>query len=153
MNTKKTKITTFNPQSHRAQVITLWQKVFGYEADHNEPNLVIDKKCAFDDGLFFLAVRDDVVVGTIMVGYDGHRGWIYAMAVLPELQKGGIGSALLEFAEKELVSRGCMKVNLQIMEGNEGVQRFYEANGYLAEKRVSMGKRVDWNIDVSGEDT
>ena len=151
MTMQPIQITTYNNQTHRAQVISLWQKVFSYEAEHNEPNLVIDKKCVVDDGLFFVAVRDDVVVGTIMAGYDGHRGWIYAMAVAPELQKGGIGSALLEFAEKELALRGCLKVNLQIMEGNEGVQRFYETNGYLAEKRVSMGKLMDEN--VSGEDT
>ncbi len=151
MQIEQTKITNFNNKTHRPQVISLWQKVFGYEAKHNEPNLVIDKKNAFNDSLFWVAILDQEVVGTIMAGYDGHRGWIYAMAVMPELQKGGIGSALLEHAEKELVSRGCMKVNLQIMEGNEAVQCFYESNGYSTEERISMGKRFDEN--VSGEGT
>ena len=65
----------------------------------------------------------------------------------PEYQKQGIGSALLAYAESKLSDLGCMKINLQIMEGNEAVENFYVANGYQAERRMSMGKRVWENID------
>jgi ribosomal protein S18 acetylase RimI-like enzyme len=135
-------ITPFANADHRDQVIALWQRVFGYEAAHNEPRLVIDKKIAVDDGLFFVATADGAVVGTIMAGYDGHRGWIYSVAVSPERRKLGIGSCLVRHAEDALTRKGCTKINLQIMEGNENVAAFYASLGYSVERRVSMGKRL-----------
>ena len=145
-------ITTFDNRLHRDQVITLWKEVFGYEADHNEPQIVIDKKLEFGDGLFYIALDNKAVVGTIMAGYDGHRGWIYSIAVSPNYQKKGIGSLLLSFAERKLSELGCMKINLQIMEGNEDVERFYLANEYQTEKRISMGKRLRENMNNTEHD-
>lgn len=139
-------IISYQDSSHRTQVIALWITVFGYEAEHNVPELVINKKLEVDDGLFYVALDGQEVIGTVMAGYDGHRGWIYSMAVLPDHQKQGIGSDLLAFAENKLSERGCMKINLQIMEGNEAVENFYFSNGYLTEKRISMGKQVRQNI-------
>ena len=112
-------ITPFDNASHRDQVIALWQAVFGYETAHNRPDLVIDKKTAVDDGLFFVATAGGEVVGTVMAGYDGHRGWIYSVAVHPARRKQGTGSALVSHAERALAAKGCMKINLQIMDGNE----------------------------------
>lgn len=76
-----------------------------------------------------------------MSGYDGHRGWLYSLAVLPEHRHAGIGSALVLHAEKALLSRGCLKINLQVVESNSQVVTFYQALGYAVEPRVSMGKR------------
>ena len=143
----KYEIKTFDNLKHRAQVILLWKEVFGYEAEHNAPELVIDKKFEFGDGLFFIATVNQDVVGTVMAGYDGHRGWIYSIAVSSEYRKQGLGSELLSFAEKKLSTIGCMKINLQIMEGNELVEKFYLSNGYQTEKRISMGKRLPQNIN------
>lgn len=142
MNKVATEILSFDNSAHRDQVVRLWELVFGYEAPHNVPALVIDKKLAVADDLFFVALIDGAVVGTVMAGYDGHRGWIYSMAVHPDHRNQAIGSQLLSFAEERLASQGCMKINLQIMEGNENVGAFYEANGYCVEKRVSMGKKL-----------
>ncbi len=139
-------ITAFDAKLHSDQVISLWQEVFGYEAEHNAPLLVIEKKVDFGDGLFFVALDDRAVIGTIMAGYDGHRGWIYSMAVAPKYRKQGLGSSMLAFAEQKLAEIGCMKINLQIMEGNEAVENFYLANGYHTEKRISMGKRLPQNM-------
>jgi len=147
MNTGSIKIVEFDNLKHRKQVVALWQDIFGYEAAHKSPEIVIDKKIAVEDGLFFVAISRQIVVGTVMAGYDGHRGWIYSIAVHPTHQKRGIGSALLAFAEKKLSSLGCMKINLQIMDGNIAVQRFYQANGYSAEKRISMGKRLNNSVE------
>jgi len=144
-------ITSFNNSAHRQDVIALWHTVFGYEAAHNEPNLVIDRKLALDDGLFYVAICDGIVVGSIMAGYDGHRGWLYSLAVLPNYRNRDIGSELVLKAEQALADRGCMKINLQIMEGNEGVQAFYASLGYSAEVRVSMGKRIPENIQSQAE--
>lgn len=142
MNDIHSQIIEFNNSEHRDQVIDLWQVVFGYEAAHNSPDVVIDKKLQNRDGLFFVARMDDKVIGTVMAGYDGHRGWIYSIAVHPDYQKQGIGSGLLSFTQEKLEALGCLKVNLQIMEGNEAVQEFYLANGYSVEQRVSMGKKL-----------
>jgi hypothetical protein len=57
-------------------VIALWDAVFGYEATHNRPDLVIDKKIGNGDKLFFVALSTARVIATIMAGYDDHRGWI-----------------------------------------------------------------------------
>ena len=138
-------ITAFDNSKHRNQVIMLWNEVFGYEAAHNAPDLVIDKKIEFGDGLFFVAVDNDVVIGTVLAGYDGHRGWIYSMAVSMPYRNKGLGSKLLCFAEEKLAEIGCLKVNLQIIEGNEEVETFYHSNGYKTEKRISMGKRLKQN--------
>jgi ribosomal protein S18 acetylase RimI-like enzyme len=139
-------ILPFDDLLHRAQVVALWKSVFGYEAPHNAPEVSIAKKLAVGDGLFFVAIDGHDVVGTVMAGYDGHRGWIYSMAVHPDWRKKGIGSALLGHAEARLSALGCVKINLQIIEGNESVQTFYSAHGYMKEKRISMGKKLPENI-------
>lgn len=141
-------ITHYQDTGHRRQVIALWETVFGYEAKHNRPSLAIDKKREVDD-LFFVALDGAVVVGTIMCGYDGHRGWIYSLAVAPSHRRQGLGSRLMSHAEHELGRRGCMKINLQILEGNESVATFYSSLGYSVEKRVSMGKLLPENIPTS----
>jgi ribosomal protein S18 acetylase RimI-like enzyme len=142
MENSRFQIVDFNNIKHRDKVIDLWRDVFGYEAAHNRPELVIDKKLDTGDGLFFIALEDQQVVGTVMAGYDGHRGWIYSIAVHPDHRKQGIGSKLLAYTQVKLEDLGCLKVNLQIMEGNEEVRKFYLANGYSIEQRISMGKKL-----------
>lgn len=139
-------IALYSNVAHRAQVVALWETVFGYEAAHNNPRVVIDKKIAEQDDLFFVAIAGISIVGTVMAGYDGHRGWIYSLAVSPSRRREGIGSRLIDTAERALSDRGCVKINLQIMEGNESVAAFYTSLGYSVEKRVSMGKRIERNI-------
>lgn len=142
-------ITPFVNAVHRSQVVALWETVFGYEAAHNKPSLVVDKKVAVDDQLFFIAAADNEVVGTIMAGYDGHRGWIYSVAVSPSRRRQGIGSRLVSHAERALICKGCVKINLQIMEGNESVIEFYSSLGFAVERRISMGKPIRENVPVA----
>lgn len=130
----------FDDPLHRAQVVSLWQQVFGYETAHNAPALAIDRKLAVGDGMFFVALDGGAVVGTIMAGYDGHRGWLYSVAVHPSQQKKGVGAALIACAERALAQRGCVKINLQIIESNANVAGFYASLGYVVEPRISMGK-------------
>ena len=70
----------------RNQVITLWQNVFSDDSPHNEPSKVIDAKLAVDE-LLFVAEDNDVIIGTAMAGYDGHRGWLYLVAGVPPTTK------------------------------------------------------------------
>ena len=91
--------------------------------------------------MFFVAADDtDSVVGTVIAGYDGHRGWIYSLAVDPSQQRRGIGSALVKQAEVALERLGCPKLNLQVRSDNASVIKFYQSLGYDTEDRISMGK-------------
>jgi ribosomal protein S18 acetylase RimI-like enzyme len=139
-------IQQFEAHAHRTQVAELWQRVFGYQSAHNAPHFVIDKKLVVGDGLFFVAQAEGKVVGSIMAGYDGHRGWIYSLAVLPEYRRRGLGSRLMRYAEERLKLLGCPKINLQILEENKAVEAFYRKLGYQAEPRTSMGKKIPENI-------
>lgn len=142
----KVDIIPYQDTHHRNPVVMLWKTVFGYETAHKDLEFVIDSKLAVHDRLFFVAILDSNVVGTIMAGYDGHRGWIYWVAVASSHQRQGIGSQLVRHAEANLIALGCPKLNLQIAEGNEQVTKFYSTLGYAVEPRVSMGKRLSENI-------
>lgn len=147
-------IVPFDNALHRSDVIALWRTSFGYDTAHNEPSLVIDTKLAMKDDLLFVAVLtgdrvDDAVVGTAMAGYDGHRGWLYSVAVSPEHRQSGIGRQLVMHAEQALSGRGCRKINLQLIQSNAAVAAFYESMGYAVEPRISMGKLVGADMQVT----
>ena len=85
------------------------------------------------------------VVGSIMAGYDGHRGWLYALAVLPGYRFDQVATNLVIEAEKQLMAIGCTKINLQIRASQPHAQQFYRTLGYATEDRISMGKRVEYS--------
>ncbi len=143
-------IVPYSDTAHRPQVVALWRDVFGYDAPRNSPSLAIDKKMAVKDGLLFVAMEGNAVVGTAMAGYDGHRGWLYSMAVLPAYRRKGLGAELVAHAEKALCELGCMKVNLQLLASNESTAAFYKRLGYTIEPRVSMGKAFPQNVPIQG---
>ena len=78
-------IRTFQP-GDRADLIALWALAFPDDPPHNEPGIVIDAKLSVDQ-LLFVAVEDEQLVGAAMAGYDGHRGWLYSVAVHPRLRR------------------------------------------------------------------
>ena len=122
--------------------MALWTKVFGYDGHHNDPYVSIEKKTSRDPDLFMVAVADGRVIGTVMGGYDGHRGWVYSLAVDEARRHTGIGSALIERIEDALKDLGCLKVNLQVVGSNSSVVDFYKRLGFSVEDRISMGKRL-----------
>jgi ribosomal protein S18 acetylase RimI-like enzyme len=121
-------------------VTALWTIVFAYTAPHNDPATVICNKLAVQRDLFFVALVDGVLVGTVMGGYDGHRGWIYSLAVDPQNRRRGVGTALMRHIERELAARSCPKINLQVLASNARTAEFYLKLGYAVEHRISMGK-------------
>ncbi|MEM7666804.1 MAG: GNAT family acetyltransferase [Pseudomonadota bacterium] len=128
---------------HFEGVDRLWQMVFPSDPARNRASNAIPAKLALDDGLFWVALdRDEAVIGTIMAGWDGHRGWLYTVAVDPAHQRTGCGRMLVEHALEELRRRGCNKVNLQIRSGNEEVAEFYRTMGFTVEPRTSMGREL-----------
>ena len=125
----------------RGSVVDLWQRCELTRA-WNNPDLDIDRKIDHADDMFFVAVRGDRVVGSVMAGYDGHRGWINYLAVDPSERGEHLGSGLMEEAEQALRIHGCAKINLQIRRTNLGAQVFYERLGYVEDDVISMGKRL-----------
>ncbi len=123
-------------------VIALWREVLPDSAPHNDPATAIRQKLAVERDLFIVATAGATVAGTIMGGYDGHRGWIYAVAVKPAHERQGIGSALVRRMEQALRERGCLKINLQVRSANARVVAFYEKLGYKVDPVISMGKRL-----------
>jgi len=77
-----------------------------------------------------------------MGGYEGHRGWINYLAVLPEYQGKGYAKDIMFAIEQKLKNIGCPKINLQIRSNNENVIKFYESIGYFDEHMTSMGKKL-----------
>jgi ribosomal protein S18 acetylase RimI-like enzyme len=134
-------IRTFREADSRA-VAALWAVVFPDDPPHNAPAIVIPKKLAVQPELFFVAEEEGRIAGTIMAGYDGHRGWLYTVAVDPKLRRRGLGTALVRHAEGALQALGCPKVNLQVRASNAEVVAFYRTLGYSVEERISMGKRL-----------
>jgi len=129
-------------ESDEAAVAELWREVFPHAPSWNVPEADIERKLAVQRELFFVATLGSEVIGTAMAGYDGHRGWVYYVAVRARYRRQGIGTALMERVEGELTRLGCPKVNLQVRASNEAVVSFYQKLGYTVEERVSMGKRL-----------
>jgi len=124
------------------EVIELWNTAFPNAPAHNDPGADIKSKLKIQPELFHVAITDDQLVGTAMSGFDGHRGWVYYVAVHPDYRRRGIGSELMKKVETALIEVGCPKLNLQIRADNAQVQLFYESLGYSVEDRISMGKRL-----------
>ena len=123
----------------RAAVIALWTETWPELEAHNDPASSLDRKLADSPNLLLVA-DDDGLVGTVMCGYDGHRGWIYRLAVIPSRRDKGLGRLLLAEAEERLAEIGCIKVNLQIRDSAPELVAYYESLGYQVEARISMGK-------------
>lgn len=139
-------IRRFDPRDTDA-VIALWQDAFPEYRDagrpHRDPRLSIANKLATQPELFFVAAEDGRVIGTVMAGYDGHRGWLYSLAVAVSERRRGLGSHLVAHAEAALRERGCPKINLQVLGAKADVQAFYEALGYRPDAVISLGKRLN----------
>ncbi|GAB2877858.1 GNAT family acetyltransferase [Paraburkholderia jirisanensis] len=134
------------------QVIALWRDAFPEYRDttrpQRDPRLSIANKLATQPELFFVAVDGVRVVGTVMAGYDGHRGWMYSLAVDTALRRHGVGTRLVRQVEAVLAERGCPKVNLQVLSAKAEVRSFYERLGYRMDEVVSLGKRLGALADV-----
>lgn len=122
-------------------VVSLWEAC-ELTRPWNDPRKDIERKLAHSPELFLVGVSDGVVVGSVMAGYDGHRGWINYLAVHPSQRGTGLGRALMRAAEERLARLGCPKINLQVRAENESARAFYEAVGYERQELVDFGKRL-----------
>ncbi|MCK2036538.1 GNAT family acetyltransferase [Microbacterium sp. SSW1-49] len=129
-------------------VVALWQAA-GLTRPWNDPHLDIARKRAVQPELFLVAARptagsaaEEAVIGTVMAGYDGHRGWLYYLATAESARGQGVARSLVQEAEQLLEQMGCPKVQLMVREGNEAVLGFYDALGYERFTVANTGKRL-----------
>lgn len=137
---KKLIIRTFK-QKDENEVIKLWQKCY-LIVPQNDPKLEIISKMNFQPDLFFVGLINKKIIASIMVGYEGHRGWINYLAVHPYYQRKGFGRQLMEYATEILSNMNCQKINVQIRESNIDTIEFYKKLGYMDDKVISYGKRI-----------
>ena len=127
--------------SEEAAVIALWEAC-GLTRTWNDPAKDIARKLTTQPKLFFVARLGQSIIGSVMAGYDGHRGWVNYLAVAPNMQRRGIGQQLMARVEQALADLGCPKLNLQIRATNQPAAAFYQALGYQTDEVISMGKRL-----------
>ena len=124
-----------------ASVVALWQACSLTRA-WNDPYRDIARKLSTQADWFLVGSSDDELIASAMFGYDGHRGWVNYLAVLPSSQGKGYGAQMMHAGEALLAQAGCPKLNLQIRSTNASVIAFYKHLGYATDDVVSMGKRL-----------
>ena len=134
------KIICYKPQYEEA-LVDLWRKC-DLVVPQNDPREDIRRKYDFQPSLFFVALLDEKLIGSVMAGYEGHRGWINYLAVLPECRRRGYGRKLMEKAVEELTKMDCPKINLQVRDTNLSVVDFYRHLGFKDDHVISLGKRL-----------
>lgn len=123
-------------------VIAVWEAC-RMTVPWNDPHKDIARKMQVNPELFLVAVVENGrIAGTVMGGYEGHRGWINYLAVSPDCQGQGIGRALMAEVEAKLAAMGCAKINLQVRTNNRAVIQFYGHIGYHIDDVISLGKRL-----------
>lgn len=125
--------------SDEQTVIQLWRRC-GLTTDYNDPSS--DFRFAIEGAAstILVAVEDNRLVGSVLVGHDGHRGWIYYLATEPDRQGNGIGSRVVDAAEEWLRTRSVPKLHLMVRESNSQITSFYERIGFELMPRIAMSK-------------
>jgi ribosomal protein S18 acetylase RimI-like enzyme len=122
-------------------VVGLWSRC-GLLRPWNDPKKDIARKLRVQRELFVVGELAGKLVAAMMVGYEGHRGWVNYLAVEPELQGRGLGRQMMAEAERRLLALGCPKIQLQVRKDNVDAIAFYQRLGYTEDAVVSMGKRL-----------
>lgn len=134
------KIRVFQSADEEA-VVALWQEC-GLTRPWNDPRADIARKLTEQPELFLVGTVGTELVASAMAGFDGHRGWVYYLAVAPGYRTRAFGRALMQAVERRLMERGCPKVNLLVRSSNTEVIEFYRKLGYVQDEVVSLGKRL-----------
>jgi ribosomal protein S18 acetylase RimI-like enzyme len=134
------RIRAYQP-ADEAAVIALWEEC-GLIRPWNDPRKDIARKLTEQPELFLVGTSGDALIATAMAGYDGHRGWVYYLAVSPQYRTRSFGRTLMQETERLLTERGCPKINLLVRSSNAGVIEFYRKLGYAQDDSVSLGRRL-----------
>lgn len=120
-------------------VVALW-RACGLTRPWNDSGADFALALETGSSTLLVARAEAGVAGSVMVGFDGHRGWIYYLAVDPALRRSGLGRALMAAAEAWLRARGCPKIQLMVRDDNEAALGFYLALGLERQPVVTLGR-------------
>ena len=126
----------------REATVALWEAA-GLTRPWNDPRADFDLALATPDSTVILAEDGSCLSGSVMVGFDGHRGWVYYLATAPDHRGRGLGRTLMAAAEDWLKALGSPKIQLMVRTDNTAVRGFYDALGYDLQDVVVIGKRFD----------
>ena len=132
-------------QEDEKQLVQLWNDC-KLVVPWNNPHRDIQRKVKIQPELFLVGIHENRLVASVMGGYDGHRGWVYYLAVHPDYQQKGFARRMMLEIENRLHKLGCPKINLQVRNTNLKVIEFYKRIGYKLDEVVSFGKRLDPDI-------
>jgi ribosomal protein S18 acetylase RimI-like enzyme len=133
-------IRQYSPEDEEA-VINLW-KACNLTKPWNNPHQDIHRKLKHSPELFLVGTINGIIVASVMAGYDGHRGWIYYLAVDTEHREQGLGRKIMAAAEEKLMDIGCPKIDLMVRKNNLDVITFYEQIGYGHDEVITMSRRL-----------
>lgn len=125
----------------RERAVALWKAV-GLTRPWNDPRADFDLALKIPTSAILLASDGEHLLGSAMVGFDGHRGWVYYLATAPDRQGQGIGRQLMLAAEDWLKALGSPKIQLMVRGDNHIARGFYDAIRYELQDVVTIGKRL-----------
>ena len=125
-----------------SDVITLWDRC-GSTRPWNNPAGDIALARRDKHSTVLLGKHSGVLVASVMVGHDGHRGWVYYVTVDPDRRHEGFGRAIMSAAEEWLRARGILKLQLMVRKDNQKVHAFYQSIGYYNQETVTFAKWLD----------
>jgi ribosomal protein S18 acetylase RimI-like enzyme len=125
-----------------ADVVALWQAC-GLTRPWNDPASDIALARKGSNATVLIGRDDRVIAATVLVGHDGHRGWVYYLAVDPDCRHKGYGRVMMAAAERWLRERGIEKLQLLVRPDNTGVKDFYHSLGYAMQDRIIYAKWLD----------
>jgi hypothetical protein len=123
-------------------VVALWTRC-GLVRAWNDPRADIALARSSPNAAILVARLDGAIVGAVMVGHDGHRGWFYYLGIDPAMQSRGFGRLLTEAGEHWLSARGIAKAMLMVRQDNAAVHAFYQSLGYFDQPRTVFAKWLD----------
>ena len=131
-------------------VIALWHACH-LTRPWNDPARDIARAQSQDSTRLVVGTAANQLVASAMVGYDGHRGWLYYLAVAPAHRRQGYGARLIAHAERYLSDLGCPKLMMMVRTGQPALDNYYAELGYTANDVHCLGKRLIPDIaDGSG---
>ena len=122
-------------------LVALWKEC-GLTKSWNDPHKDIERKLNDLVGGLFVVHDKELLIASVMLGYDGHRGSVYYLAVHPLYQNHGLGRLLMDYCEAFLLDLECPKINLYVRESNLSVLDFYQHLDYARDPSMVMGKRL-----------
>jgi ribosomal protein S18 acetylase RimI-like enzyme len=125
-----------------AEIVALWQTC-GLTRPWNDPATDIAFARRGSNATVLIGRDDSAIVATVLVGHDGHRGWVYYLAVHPDHRHKGYGRIMMDAAGRWLRETGIEKLQLMVRPDNKGVKNFYQSLGYSEQERIIYAKWLD----------